>query len=64
MDLVEMAKGLGKDIPAEALEVIAGMTTKAQVLMYCRRFPIAAKTAPKATPKKTAPKPVKADEEE
>tara|TARA_R100000008_G_scaffold4756_1_gene2998 strand:+ start:1667 stop:1849 length:183 start_codon:yes stop_codon:yes gene_type:complete len=60
MDLVELAKSLGKDIPDEAMKTIAGMTTKAQVLMYCRRFPMATKAAPK----KAAPKPVKADEEE
>ena len=64
MDLVDLAKSLGKDIPDEAMETIAGMETKQQVLYYCRRFPIAAKAAPKAAPKKAAPKPVKADEEE
>jgi len=63
MDSVELANSLGKDIPAEALESIADMTTKTQVLKYCGRFPMAAKAAPKAA-RKAAPKPVKADEEE
>ena len=64
MDLVELAKSLGKDIPDEAMETIAGMESKKQVLMYCRRFPMATKAAPKAAPKKAAPKPVKAEEDE
>ena len=71
MDLVELAKSLGKDIPDEAMETIAGLKTKQQVLYYCRRFPAAKKVAPKATtaPKKVAPKvekpkPVKTEEDE
>jgi hypothetical protein len=64
MDLVELAKSLGKDIPDEAMKTIAGMKTKQQVLYYCRRFPTATKAAPKAAPKKAAPKPVKAEEED
>ena len=63
MDSVELAKSLGKDIPADALKTIEGMTSKAKILYYCRRFPMAAKAAPKVAPK-AAPKPVKADEEE
>jgi len=60
MDLVDLANSLGKDIPDDALETIADMITKAQVLSYCRRFPMATKkAAPKAAPKespKAAPK--------
>ena len=46
------------------MKTIAGMKTKQQVLYYCRRFPMATKAAPKAAPKKAAPKPVKAEEDE
>ena len=64
MDLVELAKSLGKDIPNEAMKTIAGMKTKQQVLYYCRRFPMAKKVAPKPAAKKAAPKPVKTEEDE
>ena len=52
----------GRDIPAEYLKDMKGMTKK-QAAIYARRFPMATKATPKAAPK-AAPKPVKADEEE
>ena len=64
MDLVELAKSLGKDIPDEAMKSIAGMESKKQVLMYCRRFPMATKVAPKPAAKKAAPKATKTEKDE
>jgi len=62
MDPLSLAKSLGRDIPEKDLEVISRMTSKHKVLYYCRRFPLLEK--PKAVPKKVAPKPIKAKEEE
>ena len=58
MDLREYVLSLGRDIPEKYLEDIEGMDDRKQVLQYCKRFPMAAKPAPK---KKAAPKKVEKD---
>jgi hypothetical protein len=59
MDLREYALSLGRNIPEKYLEDIEGMDDRKQVLQYCKRFPMAAKPAPK---KKAPTKKVKVEE--
>lgn len=60
MDLREYALSLGRDIPEKYLKDIEGMDDRKQVLQYCKRFPMAAKAAPK---KKVAAKKVESKKE-